>query len=232
MPPFQKKEKVVDSSEPVAVPEPVSARDIDMTLESETLPTVRLTLADLKELLGGHANGITPEVLAAIMTKTAETTAEAMRKSLKPENPHAPEVSVFSYPEGERARPKPQLPFELLWSGFPVHKESSVVTWWEMEQYAQLKPGEYICSRQDLSPIKVTVAATYAADGQTISRLTVSFPADRDLRVTMPSPFVWAYQMNHADRAPRETYVEAMSKLLQIQLQDKKSKDAALAVAS
>jgi hypothetical protein len=211
---------------------PRAAATVEATVEPvETAPEpqVTMTLSEVRALLAGvGGGGITADVLAEILAKNAETSAEAMRKSMKPENTFAPMVSVFSYPEGDRAKPRPSLPFELLWSGFPVHKES-VSTWYELEQFAQLKPGEYICSKSDLSPIKVTAKAEWSADNSKVSRLSVTFPTDRDLRVTMPSPYVWAYQMNHSDRPARETYVEAMSNLLNIQLNDMRAKQQRLA---
>lgn len=198
---------------------------------------VALTVEQLKELLGvamgaPQAAQLTPDVLEAIMARTAEMSAEAMRRSLKPENTFHPEVSVYSHPEGDRAHPKATLPFELLWLGFPVHKESSVVAWYEMEQYAQLKPGDYTCTLLDRTTLPVTVIAEKSSDGATITKLRVSFKATRENRDRIPSPFIFCYQMNHADRDPRETFVEAMSRLLTIQLQDSKAKERPVALAS
>lgn len=190
---------------------------------------VTLTFDQLKDLLGQHTNtnGLTPDVLESIMAKTAEMSAEAMRRSLKPENTHHPEISAFSYPEGERARPRPSLPFELLWKGFPIHKELSVSAWWELEQLRELTPGTFTCLRTDGTPMTVTVTATYAADNKTVASLSVDFDCTRETRPLIPSPYVLAYQMTHPDLDPQESFTEAMGRLLQIKLQDRKAKEVA-----
>lgn len=217
MPPFQK--KVV---EPEAAPEVAPDQ------------SVTLTFAQLKELLGEkQSNSLTPDVLAEIMGKTAEMSAEAMRRSLKPENTHAPGISVFSYPEGDRDKPKPTLPFELYWIGsYPVHKDESAHTWYELEAFATLKPGTFTCSKVDgAGTVRVEIKGEYGPEGE-IAKLTVSVPLDRDSRTNIPSSYIWCYQIQHADRPARETFVEAMTQLLQIKLADQKAKEQALKIAS
>lgn len=206
-----------------------------MSKQSETIQpetAITLTFEQLQKLLGGNAQGVPDDKLEQILAKTAQISADAMRKSLKPENTFHPGISVYSYPEGDRERKRPQLPFELLWLGFPVHREDSVCTWYEMEEYAKLQPGEYQCSLRDGgATIKVTVKGEEGPDGK-LSRLVVNYPATRDNRSQIPSPFVWAYQMNQSGRSPQETFVEAMSKLLAIALQDRQEKAQRLGIAS
>lgn len=209
----------------------MAKRAIDEAVEAEKAApqTVTMTVEQLRELVGSSTAGMTPEVLEHIMTKSAEMSAEAMRRSLKPENPHHPEISAFSYTEGDRTRPRPVLPFELIWKGFPVHKEPHVCAWWELEAYVQLTPGTYTCSLSDGSPLKVTVTPEYDVANTTITKLTVDFVITHDTRAKIPSPFVMAYQMNHADRDLDETFAEAMSQLLQIKVRDRKAKSALVA---
>lgn len=190
-------------------------------------PAITLTLKDLRELLGDRSQGMTPELLEAVLAKTAEISAKSMQKALKPENPFHPGISFASYPEGDLKRPRPVMPFELLWKGFPIWGEldgAVLSTWWELEQYAQLKPGTYTVSKRDGSPLRVTATAQYKPDMVTVERLIVDFEVDRDNRSMISPPFIMAYQMNHADQDHQDTYVEAMSLMLSIQLQDRKAK--------
>lgn len=198
----------------------MAAKDKDET----AAPSVTLTLAELKELLGTNAGGLDADTLEKILTRTAEMTAASMQKALKPENTHHPGISFGSYPEGDRLKPRPVLPFELLWKGFPIHREIELSTYWELEQYARLKPGAYTVSRRDGAPLKVTATAQYAPDGETIERLIVDFDCDRDVRPMVAPPYIMAYQMNHPHRDRQETFVEGMTNLLQIELADRRAK--------
>lgn len=63
--------------------------------------------------------GITTEQLELLLQKTAGNTAEAFRSALIPENKvHPNPVSVYTYPEGEAARPKPKLLKETWFCGY------------------------------------------------------------------------------------------------------------------
>lgn len=196
-------------------------------------PALSLTQDQFQQLLAavGGAKGLDAETLEAIMRRTAENSAQAMQKALIPENAHHPGISAFSYPEGDRARPRPTLPFELYWKGFPIHREPKLSAWWELEQFVHLKPGNYTCSKRDGSALRVTVTAQYGADGETVERLTVDFPCDREMRPMIAPPYVMAYQMTHAQLPARESFVEAMSGLLTLELADRKAKEAALVPA-
>lgn len=191
--------------------------------------TVTLSREQFAELLQARtgASGLTPDVLQAIMDRTAQTSAEAMQKALKPENTEHPGVSAYSYPEGDLARPRPVLPFELFWQGFPIHREPETSAWWELEGYLTLKPGEFFLSKRNGDPndlAKVTVRATYRPDGS-VEKFTVQHPMDRDVRFMLPSPYIWCYQIAHYDERPvMDTFVEAMSALLTLELVDRKSK--------
>ena len=55
------------------------------------------------------------------------------RKALKPENAMHPGISAFSYPEGDKARPKPPLRRETFFNG--VREEEDSLTPTEIELY-------------------------------------------------------------------------------------------------
>lgn len=202
---------------------------------------VTLSKADLKDLIADEVasrvaaaevavKAQNPDMPLDMIERIGQVFARESRKAANPSNPDHRHLSAFSYPEGDVERPRPELPFSLLWKGFPVHKETSVVPWWELEQFVTLKPGTYTCIRRDGAPIKVTARAEYDVDGTTMTGLIVEFDVTRDTRSHIPSPYVFAYQMNHADRDPRETFAEAMASLVQIEWRDRKAKES-LAVA-
>lgn len=62
------------------------------------------SIARLAEALAKQGGGLTAEQFAK--------TLENERKAINPSNPFHPGISAFSYPEGDRARPKPQLAVE------------------------------------------------------------------------------------------------------------------------
>lgn len=151
-------------------------------------------------------------VQAAADTQTA--TAKAMQKAMKPENTNHPAISAFSYPEGDVAHPKTELPFEFLYNGFPLHKFPETQHWRELELAAQVQPGEYTVLRKDASVMKVTVKADRDADGK-ITKLDVSFPVSREDKATIPPQAVVLYQLVHPEN-PRKAFVESMNEWLSL----------------
>ena len=63
------------------------------------------------------------DILAAVTSSATESGAEGMRRAIKPDNPTHPGVSVFSFPEGDRARPKPKLTRETFFCGSPQRED-------------------------------------------------------------------------------------------------------------
>lgn len=75
--------------------------------------TVTLSKEQFDTLVAGVAAnvnpGITPETLKAILESTAQSSANAMHRSLVKEDPNPNEISCFTYPEGQLVRPAPKL---------------------------------------------------------------------------------------------------------------------------
>lgn len=61
----------------------------------------------LTDKLGALA--LTPAAMKEILESSGKVTAEMARKAKWPENAEHPHISVYSYPEGDLARPKPKL---------------------------------------------------------------------------------------------------------------------------
>lgn len=67
-------------------------------------------IAAIKELAEKSVQaGLSAEQFEAVLERVGEKNAVAMHRALIPENPYHPEISAFSYPEGDRERPKPKL---------------------------------------------------------------------------------------------------------------------------
>lgn len=84
--------------------------------------------------------GITTEQLAEILAKVGITSAEAMRQSLKPENPDHPHISAF-FTEKDRAKygaweNKPELRVKTFFCG--VEENADRLTPLEIESYNRL----------------------------------------------------------------------------------------------
>lgn len=78
-----------------------------------------LTFAQIKELLAAVRSE--PSAFAGdvekLLLQVAQTNAAAMQTALIKENPNYPEKSPYTYPEGERARPKPRLSRKTFFNG-------------------------------------------------------------------------------------------------------------------
>lgn len=72
---------------------------------------------------------------------SAEAQARANKKVLRPENDITPEISAFSYPEGDTARPKPKLQKEIYWIGYRLREEELRPI--EIDLFNRLQPGHY-----------------------------------------------------------------------------------------
>lgn len=176
--------------------------------------SVTLTMAELKELLGAQpaAQGLTADLLEAIMTRTAEISASSMKKAMKPENEFHPDKSVFNYPEGNREHPKTLPPFEVLYNGYPVTKFPETQHWRELELFAQVRPGTYTVLRKDGSRMDVVVDGQTDADGK-LTKIDIHFPISRDEKFLIPPQMVVLYQLVYSDN-PRQRFVEAMQEWL------------------
>lgn len=84
-----------------------------------------------------QAAALKPSDLEAILTRAGLSSAEAMRGKLAPENQTHPGKSAFSYPEGDVARPKPELARKTYFCG--MEERADRLTPAEIDGYNALK---------------------------------------------------------------------------------------------
>ncbi len=171
-------------------------------------------LLDLLTLQAKSEKAITPETLKEIIEKTSISSAETMQKAMRPENVVDWGKSVFSYPEGDRLHPRPQLPFEFFYNGYPCHMFPETQHWRELELMAQVKPGEYTVLRKDATKMSVSVKAERDADLK-ITKLMVEFPVTRGEKAQTPAMQVLLYQLVYPDN-PRLRFMEATIEHMQM----------------
>ena len=164
----------------------------------------------IQALMASRSEGITKDDLAAIL----DANARGIQRALKPDNPEHPGKSAFSYPEGDRARPRPALPCEFYYNAYPVHMFPETEHWRELELMAQVKPGDYTVIRKDGSKTAVTVKGERNADGK-LTKLEVIFPVSREDKHLIPPKHVVLYQLVYSDN-PRKRFVEAMNEHLSL----------------
>lgn len=182
-------------------------------------PAVALTQEQFTQLLAAikqSGNAEQTSNLETILLKTAEVSAQNMKRALKPENEQHHGKSIYAYPEGDLAKPRPELGFEFYWNGFPVHKFRDIHHWYELELMAQLQPGEYRVSlANNEGTQKVSVKADRDANGK-IERMDVKAEGmSRDVARSAPPTAVWLYQMLHADQPLGVTYIEGTKRFME-----------------
>jgi hypothetical protein len=178
-----------------------------------------LTTDDKFELLiaaltARQEQGLTGETLKEILAANST----AVQRALKPENATHPGKSVFSYPEGDEARPKPALPFECFYNGYPVHKFPETEHWRELELFAQVQPGEFTVIRKDGSPMAVTVKGEKDAHGK-LTKIAIEFPILREERSLVPPKTVVLYQLVNPGN-PKKAFLEAMTEFYQLMMSE------------
>ena len=164
-----------------------------------------------------NKSGFDRETLTEILTEAQKNSAGAMQKALHPENDAHPGKSAFAYPEGDVSHPRPALPYEMWWNGFPIHRAVETHHWSELELLVALKPGVYQVIRKDGALATVTVRATKDPAGK-ISRMDIEFPVTREERHYIAPMFVWLWQMSHPELSPRLSFMKAMQRYLEIQM--------------
>ncbi len=156
--------------------------------------------------------GINMAELKEVLTATSRGTAEAMQKAMKPENQDHPAVSCFSYPEGDKAKPKPALPFAFFYNNYPFHLFPETQHYRELELAALVQPGEYTVMRKDFTAMNVTVKGERDGDNK-LTKVMVEFPVSREDKWKVPPIIVVLYQLVHPD-APKRRFIEAMNEYM------------------
>lgn len=152
----------------VKKPVPVPAADANVLLAQ--------ALDKLAAAVGQPKEGLTPEVLEALLARVSQSNQQGMKDALTKEREH-PRVSAFSYPEGDIARPKPTLARETYFNGSRELEEA-------------LTPAE-IDAYNAITRSTTARAGRWKADlrqNGTAHELHVSVPAKSlDDRISLPS---------------------------------------------
>jgi hypothetical protein len=194
----------------------------DPKAETPALAMTQEQFAQLLSAVRDTGNVEQTNRLEQILLKTAEVSAQTMKRALKPENETHPGISVFSYPEGDVSKPRPALPFQLFWNNFPIHKFVEQHHWYELQLFSQLTPGEYHVSlANDEGAQPITVKADYDANRQITKLDVIAAGMDRNTARSAPPIAVWAYQMIHSDRPRGETYIEGTAAFMRHVVQHK-----------
>jgi hypothetical protein len=189
-------------------------------MAKEEIPTVvgmpSELVALLLEKLGQPQLGA--DQLAEILKQTGLTTASAMQKALKPENQFHPGVSCYSYPEGDRDKPRPTLKCEMSWVGCSIQSgNDGNMHWFELELLNQIDPGVYEVTKTDNSTTQLTARGSRDVTGK-LDRLDFTFPVRDGERHNAAPMAVWLLEVLGM------TYMEAMQKYLQVQIDDARAK--------
>jgi hypothetical protein len=137
------------------------------------------------------SGGISAAQLKDVMTDLIKVQSEAQLAAMREiaerdqrDDVNYPRHSVYAYPEGDKARPRPLFKCRIFWNGFD--QDWDVTTADEIEMLNQVEPGEYTFRRVDGRTLeKLTVVGERNAAGN-LSKLEFSFPV-KENRDTLPS---------------------------------------------
>ncbi len=149
-----------------------------MAKDRDDTPSATLSLADLIDALRA-LKGSDDETLQ----KRAQYEAEAHARLTHRENEHHPGKSVYSYPEGDVARPKPALKCKMYQCGYDLSPDT--ITPEEIDLLNQLTIGVFTFKRTDGTTEKLTVTGELDPQGQP-ARLLINYPCKGELRHNLP----------------------------------------------
>lgn len=158
--------------------------------------TARL-IADMRTSM---ASGSTSDGSIALIERMLAQQEQLVNKT-RPENPQSPGISVYSYPEGDLARPKPELRCKMTWVGYELVTDT--LTPREVELLNQLQPGEFRVTKADGTRIPFKVSAKFSDqyDESTgrfkVERQDISFPCKGDHRQNHMSMIAYLQQVLH-----------------------------------
>lgn len=132
------------------------------------------------------------------------------------ENTEHPGISVYSYPEGEQARPKPPLKCKMYWVGYEFNTATLKPS--EVDLLNRLQPGEFRVTKADGTgiPFRVEAKRSDALDAQgrpALEALSITFPCKGDARQNHLSMTSYLQQVL-GDKLP--TLEEAMAELTRL----------------
>lgn len=123
-----------------------------------SVPTMADMLALIKQLAVELRSTPAPDTISA-----AQKQVELMERLLiktRPENPEHPGISVYSYPEGDLARPKPALKCKMTWVGYELNTDT--LTPHEIDLLNRLEAGDTRVTKADGTPVPFKVHAKYS----------------------------------------------------------------------
>jgi hypothetical protein len=163
---------------------PAEPEAIEDEAAGEDLATqVAALQATVQALLAQKAGGIGEDKLEAILLRVAQMSADAQERAANPSNKTHPGMSVYSYPEGDRARPRPPFKCPMYWNGYDLTPDTTTAE--EIELLNLAEPGIYRFLRTDKSPETLRVVGDRDPAGA-LSRLLFTFPT-KENRDTLPS---------------------------------------------
>ncbi len=150
----------------------------------EQIETLQAQVGALLEAQKGTSGGgITEDRLEKMLLRIADVTAAAQERAANPSNKTHPAISVYSYPEGDRERRRPDLKCPMFWCGYPIDWDTTTAE--EVELLNQAEVGTFTFKRTDRkTPETLTVTGDRDAKGN-LSRLLFTFPV-AEQRATLP----------------------------------------------
>lgn len=136
------------------------------------------------------SGGITAEQLKDVMTEVVKVQAEAHSAAMREiaerdqrDDVNYPRISAFSYPEGDRKRPRPLLKCRMFWAGADIDWDTTTAT--ELELLNAIEPGDFIFRRIGGAPENLTVTGERNASGK-LTKLDFTFKT-KEQRDTLPA---------------------------------------------
>jgi len=158
----------------------VAAQDEDTDDLREQLNALQ---SQMQALLTAKASsgGISPDMLETMLAKVSQVSADAAERAANPSNKFHPEISAYSYPEGDRARPR-AFKCPMFWVGYDLGLDTTSAE--EIELLNQAQPGIFDFTRTDGRRDQLTVTGEMKPDGS-YERLLFTFQV-KEGRETLP----------------------------------------------
>jgi hypothetical protein len=147
-----------------------------------------------------------------MLARVAALSADAYDRTQHPDNREHPGISAYSYPEGDQARPRPELKCKMLWVDYDLTRDTLTAT--ELELLNQAQPGRFRFTRTDGAQDWLEVTAT-ADDVGSVERLQFMFLTKerRDTLPSMVSMLREAYGVKSPEQIELETLRAAVERL-------------------
>jgi hypothetical protein len=143
-------------------------------------PTLAAVMLQMTSLLQEMRNAQSDEQRAAAI-KQAEMIEQVLVKT-KPENTEHPGISVYSYPEGDKAHPKPPLRCTTTICGHQFKKDAvETLTPTEVELLNRLDAGTYHVTKADGSRMKLAVEFVRNSEGG-LQEMRINWPCKNEHR--------------------------------------------------